>query len=97
MPARKGVGYHGYRFKILTAQGPAARDGARSYLLGKRMTQRLRPGGLAGADTASTGVMSFIVNQDGVVYERDLGPRTAEEAAKIRSFDPTEGWTKTQP
>jgi hypothetical protein len=85
-------GYHGYRFRILQAQGPAAYGGARSYVRNGRMTD-----GFAlvawPARYGDTGVMTFIVNHDGVVYQKDLGPRTAVVAPAITRFDPGAGWT----
>lgn len=85
-------GYHGYRFRILKAQGPAARDGARGYVRDGRMTD-----GHAlvawPARYGETGVMAFIVNQDGVVYQKHLGPDTAAIAGAMPRFDPDASWT----
>ena len=96
LPSRPGAGYHGYRFKILTEQGAKARGGARSYLVGKRMI-----GGFAliawPVRYGDTGVMSFIVNQDGQVYQSDLGPRTSSIAMGIRRFDPDDAWRPAKP
>lgn len=85
-------GYHGYRFRILEAQGPAARGGARSYL---------RRGHLANgyalvawpAHYGDTGVMSFLINHDGIVFQKDLGPASASIAGAMRRFDPDSSWT----
>ena len=72
---RPGEGYHGYHYKILTAQGKDAPGGAYDYVIGNRMR-----GGFAlvawPIRYGDTGVMSFMVNHDGVVYEKDLGPGT---------------------
>jgi len=96
LPAHPGDGYHGYRFRILTGQGPNARGGARSYLMGKRMVS-----GFAAVawpvSYGTTGVMTFIVNQAGQVYERDLGPRTATAANGIKRFDPDDSWKPVKP
>jgi hypothetical protein len=85
--------FHGYFFRILDAQGPHAPDGAYSYLVGDQMI-----GGFAllayPATWDNSGVMSFLVNQDGVVYQKDLGPETAKLAEAIRSFDPDDTWTR---
>lgn len=85
--------YHGYYYKLLTSQGPNAPGGAYDYLVKNRMI-----GGFAvlayPARYAASGVTSFMVNHEGVVYEKDLGRSTAELAAKITSFDPDESWTK---
>ena len=85
--------YNGYYFRILTEQGPNAKGGAYSYLAhGKLM------GGFGlvayPATYGVSGVMTFIVNQDGVVYQRDLGPNTGAAAAQIKAFDPGPGWKK---
>lgn len=85
-------GYHGYRFRILEAQGPAADGGARSYVRKGRMTDGYALVGWP-ARYGDTGVMTFIVNHDGVVYQRDLGRDTAAIAATITRFDPAKGWT----
>jgi hypothetical protein len=92
--SRKGSGtLYGYRYRILTAQGPAAPGGARDYMVGGGMT-----GGFAliawPAEYNRTGVMSFIINQDSQVFERNLGPATAQEASRIRTFNPDSTWRK---
>jgi hypothetical protein len=96
LPKKPGDGYHGYNFRILTAQGPAAKGGARSYLIGRDMTA-----GYAliawPVKYGETGVMSFIVSSDGVVFERDLGPGTAQAAAAVKAFNPDAGWTPVKP
>jgi Protein of unknown function (DUF2950) len=96
LPQKAGDGYHGYRYRILTGQGAKAPGGARSYLIGPRMT---RGYALVAWPVAygETGIMSFMVASDGVVFQRDLGPQSAAVAAAIRQFDPGEGWTRTQP
>ncbi|HWU54280.1 MAG TPA: DUF2950 domain-containing protein [Rhizomicrobium sp.] len=86
--------YNGYYFRILTGQGSAANGGAYSYLAhGKLM------GGFAliayPATYGVSGVISFIVNQDGQVFQKDLGPNTSAAAAQIKTFDPGPGWQKT--
>ena len=89
-------GYHGYRFKLLTAQGPHAAGGAYDYVVDSKLF-----GGFAvmawPVRYQDTGVKSFIVNHDGQVYERDLGPKSAEKAAATKLFDPGPGWTKVSP
>ena len=89
-------GYYGYRFKILEAQGPAARGGARSYLTRGKLTN-----GFAlvawPARYGETGVMSFLVNHDGVVYQRDLGPASASVAGAMTRFDPDTAWVALPP
>jgi hypothetical protein len=86
-------GHYGYYFRLLYSQGPAAPGGARDYLVGGRMIGGF--GAIAWpVRYGVTGIMTFIVNQNGVVYQRDLGPQTAERAAAIGSFNPEKDWDK---
>lgn len=91
-----GAPFHGYYYKPLTRQGPAAAGGALNYVVGGKMI-----GGFAllayPADYGNSGVMSFIVNHEGTVYQKDLGPQTAARAKRITSFDPDSSWTKVSP
>jgi len=86
------VPYHGYYYRILTRQGPNAPGGARDYLVDGRLR-----GGFAliatPAKYGNSGVMTFLVNQIGVVYQKNLGPDTATVAARITEFDPDATWT----
>ncbi|HSO81016.1 DUF2950 domain-containing protein [Thiocapsa sp.] len=83
--------YHGYFFKILTAQGPSAPGGAKPYLVDDRLTDGF--GLLAWpASYGNSGIMSFQVNQRGIVYQADLGEDTASVAEAIDAYDPGEGW-----
>lgn len=83
--------YHGYLFRILTAQGKGAAGGERDYIVGDRMI-----GGFAmiavPAEYGLSGVKTFIVNQDGRVFERDLGDETEELARHVETFDPDGHW-----
>ena len=85
--------YHGYYYRILTGQGKDAPGGAYSYLAGKRMI-----GGFAlvayPAQYGVSGVMTFIVNQDGVVYQTNLGRDTAKIVRGMTVFNPDSSWTK---
>lgn len=85
--------YHGYYFRMLTAQGAHAPGGAYSYLVNGRMI-----GGFAviawPAKYGTSGFKTFMINQDQIVYEADLGPDTAAEVQTIRTFDPDEDWKK---
>jgi hypothetical protein len=85
--------FHGYYYRILTAQGKRAPGGAKNYLAHGKMT-----GGFAfvayPAEYRSSGVMTFIVNQDGVVYQKDLGPRTTVHARTLRQYEPDATWKK---
>ena len=91
--ATPGSVFYGYRYRILTSQGPAAMGGAYDYMVGGNMI-----GGVAmiayPAQYGVSGVMSFIVNHDGVVYEKDLGPETPEAAAAITAFNPDNTWQR---
>lgn len=89
-------GYHGYHFRILTAQGAQANGGARNYLDNGELAN-----GFAlvawPAEYGKTGVMSFIVDQDGRLYQKNLGPNGAHVAAALKSFNPDSSWQATQP
>jgi hypothetical protein len=85
--------YHGYYYRMLEAQGPHARDGAYTYVAHGQMI-----GGFAvvayPAVYDNSGVMTFIVNQDGVVYQQDLGPDTEKRARAIERYDPDKTWQR---
>jgi hypothetical protein len=89
------IPYHGYFYKILKAQGKHAPGGAYSYVVNGRMM-----GGFAlvsyPAEYGSSGVMTFIVNHDGVVFEKDLGKGTEKIASAIAKFDPDKTWKKVE-
>jgi hypothetical protein len=91
-PTDRDGAYHGYHFRILTGQGRHASGGAYDYVNGGRMNA-----GFAliawPARYGQSGIMSFIVNQDGIVYQRDLGTSTAARARATQRFDPAPGWT----
>ena len=84
-------GYHGYQFKMLEGQGPAARGGKRTYLSQGHLTD-----GFAlvawPVHYGKTGVMSFLIDYDGVVFEKDLGPASATLAATMKRFNPDSTW-----
>jgi hypothetical protein len=88
--------YHGYLFRILTAQGPEAEGGARDYLVDGRLRNGFALLAYPSAYGAS-GVMTFMVSQDGIVWQRDLGADTAQSAAAIKQFNPDNGWTPLAP
>jgi hypothetical protein len=83
--------YHGYFFKILKGQGPAAALGEVSYVV-----EGIMIGGFAlaaaPAEYGVTGVRTFMVSQDGVVYDKDFGPNTLQEFDKLEIFNPDESW-----
>jgi hypothetical protein len=83
--------YHGYYFKILTRQGPAAPGGKYSYIINGNMIAGYAL--LAYPDKwASSGVMTFIVNQQGRVYEKNLEANTAKTAAAMTEYNPDPSW-----
>ena len=86
-----GAPYHGYYFRLLTAQGAAAAGGAKSYLADGALT-----GGFAvvawPAQYRASGVMTFIVDKDGVVFQKDLGDDTEKLAETLATFDPDSTW-----
>jgi hypothetical protein len=93
--AESPVAYHGYLYKILTEQGPDAPGGAKNYIVDGKLT-----GGFAliafPSQYGSSGVMTFIVNQDGVVYQQDLSEQTADLAPKITAYNPDSSWQSAQ-
>jgi hypothetical protein len=87
--------FNGYFFRILTSQGPHARGGAKNYVVNGKMTA-----GFAfvayPAEYRSSGVMTFIVNESGVTYEKDLGPDTTKLAEAMTTYDPDSTWHQAQ-
>ena len=83
--------YHGYHFRLLTAQGPHAEGGALDYKEGGKLTR-----GFAlvawPSSYGKSGVTSFLVDQSGVVLEKDLGAKTSSIASGMKRFDPDAGW-----
>ncbi len=87
--------YHGYYYKILTRQGKSAPGGKYNYIINGRM--------IAGfalvawpAEWGNTGVMTFLVNQQGVVYQKNLGPKTAKIVKGMTTYDPDNSWTQVR-
>lgn len=84
--------FHGYYYRLLAGQTPNAKSGAVDYVVRGRAIA-----GFAAiaypAKYGNSGVMTFIVNHDGTIYQADLGPSTAATASKTRRFDPGKGWT----
>jgi hypothetical protein len=83
--------FHGYFYRIITAQGAAAPGGAKSYIVDGKMT-----GGFAfvayPAEYRNSGVMTFVVNLNGAVYEKDLGPKTVDLVKAMTSINPDTTW-----
>jgi Protein of unknown function (DUF2950) len=93
-PPKAGSGYHGYYFSVLKGQGPAAPLGQLDYVI-----EGLMIGGFAliavPAEYGVSGVKSFIVSHDGIVYEKDLGPKSQEIAKSIERYNPDKTWRRT--
>jgi len=87
--------YHGYLYHVLNSQGKSAPAGAKSYIVNGKMTE-----GFAfvayPAEYRSSGVMTFIVGVDGVVYQKDLGKRTEALAKPMKEYNPGPGWQKAE-
>lgn len=83
--------FDGYYFRILTKQGDKAKGGAKDYLVNGKMT-----GGFAilayPSDYRNSGIMTFIIGKDGIVYQKDEGENTADAAAALTEYDPGDGW-----
>jgi hypothetical protein len=86
--------FHGYVYRLLTSQGANGPGGAKSYIVDGKMTR-----GFAliayPVNYRDTGVMTFIVNQDGQIYQKDLGPNTAQIASEMIAYDPDSTWQQT--
>jgi hypothetical protein len=84
--------FNGYYFQILTKQGPQAKGGEKDYVVDGKMT-----GGFAvlayPTEYRASGIMTFVVGADGVVYQKDLGEATAGAAQAVTAYDPGDGWT----
>ncbi len=91
----EGKGYYGYDYRVLKAQGKDAEGGAMSYIVKGRMI-----GGFAliawPVKYGETGVMTFIINQAGQVYQKDLGPNTTALAKQIQAFNPDSTWSRVE-
>jgi hypothetical protein len=97
-PGKSGAkpqAYHGYYFRVLKAQGKNAAGGAYDYMVKGKMI-----GGFAlvayPAEYGNSGVMTFIVNHEGVIYQKDLGKDTAKIAGSMTKFDPDKTWKKVE-
>ena len=96
--AQKGqpTPFHGYYYRILTKQGPAAKGGPKNYLVAGQLVR-----GFAflayPAQYRNSGVMTFLVNQDGLVFQKDLGPDTRSAAESITEYNPDHSWSRVEP
>jgi hypothetical protein len=92
LPDDQSSPYHGYYFKVLTRQGKHAPGGKYRYIINGHMI-----GGFAlvawPAEWGNSGVMTFIINQQGVVYQKNLGEKTASIARRMTAYDPDSSWT----
>jgi hypothetical protein len=83
--------FNGYYFRILTKQGDKANGGAKDYIVDGKMT-----GGFAAVaypvEYRNSGIMTFIIGKDGIVYQKDLGEKTADIAVAITEYNPGDGW-----
>lgn len=93
--APAGTPYYGYHYRILTAQGPNASGGAYSYVINGNLVA-----GFAAlawpAEYGETGVMTFLVNHYGDIYEKDLGPDTEATAAAFSAYGPDDTWSEAE-
>ena len=87
--------FHGYLFRILTAQGSKVPGGAKSYVVKGNLS-----GGFAlvawPAQYDASGIMTFVINQSGVVWQKDLGADTAKIVAAMKAYDPDASWTEVR-
>src|SRR5258708_255388 len=94
-PSEDPMPFSGYYFRLLTRQGKHAPGGAKSYIVNGTMT-----GGFAfvayPAEFRSSGVMTFVVDQDGTVYQKDLGAKTTDLATALTEFDPDSTWERVE-
>jgi hypothetical protein len=89
-------GYHGYHYRILTAQGAHANGGRKSY---ERDGVLLDGCALVAwpVTYGATGVMTFLVNDEGKLYQKNFGPETARIVGRLKSFDPDASWSLVKP
>ena len=91
----KPIPFHGYYFRILKGQGSKAPGGAYSYVINGHMVA-----GFAlvawPAEYGASGVMTFVVNRNGIVYEKDLGPKTTKTAQAMTRYNPDQTWKRSQ-
>jgi hypothetical protein len=94
-PGAKPIPYHGYYYRILKRQGSGAPGGAFDYVVKGKMI-----GGFAlvayPATYGNSGIMTFVINHDGQVFEKDLGPQTGKAAPAIQAFEPDATWKKVE-
>lgn len=91
----KPAPYHGYHFKILKAQGPDAAGGGFSYVIGGNMVAGYAMVAWP-ADYGNSGIMTFLVNANGLIYQKDLGEKTGEFAPSLAEYNPDATWSRAQ-
>jgi len=91
-PGGKPAPYHGYYFRILSKQGKNAPGGSRDYVVDGNMTRGFAVVAYP-ADYGVSGVMTFLINRNGILFEKDLGAETEKIAEKIDSYDPDASWS----
>ena len=91
----KAQPFHGYFYHSLTGQGANVKGGAKSYIVNGKMTNGFAFVGYP-AEYRVSGVMTFLVDQAGVIYEKDLGPQTADLAKAMTAYDPDKTWVVSQ-
>ncbi len=83
--------FDGYLYRFLTKQGAGAKGGAKDYLVNGKLT-----GGFAAvaypSEYRNSGIMTFIIAKDGIVYQKDLGEKTSALAESMTDYDPSDGW-----
>jgi hypothetical protein len=93
-PSKNPV-FNGYNFRVLTAQAGTAKGGAKNYIANGKMT-----GGFAiiasPVNYQESGIMTFVLGRDGILYQQDLGPQTPNAAAVIQQYDPNDGWAQAE-
>ena len=85
--------FNGYYFQILTKQGDAAQGGAKDYLVDGKMTRGFAVVAYP-ADYRNSGIMTFVIGPDGIVYQKDLGDKTKDIAMSMAEYNPGDGWSR---
>lgn len=91
----KQTPYHGYFYKVLKAQGPDAAGGAFSYIVGENMVAGYAMACWP-AEYGNSGIMTFLVNANGIIYQKDLGEKTAEVASAMSQYNPDATWSRAK-
>jgi hypothetical protein len=92
-PGDKPQPFNGYYFQILTKQGDQAQGGAKNYIVDGKMTRGFAVVAYP-AEYRNSGIMTFVIGPDGVVYQRDLGEKTKDTAMSMAEYNPDDGWSR---